>query len=371
VSDVSARWSRVRNLVIGRFERTSDLLLAEPTLAAVRENLPGARITLWMSSQPAPAAPLVAGDADLLVTPGWLERQPTDEPPASTLPALGEEAQRLRAGGFDAALLLTRFEERSGAAALVLRLAGVPAVAAHADEVPGTRISDPITPLSADAHQVNRDLHLVEALGFRVSRRRLSVTVSPSTAARTARLLSDLGLRSEAGYVAIEVANGGAAPSYQADRLADVGRRIAKALGVGLVLIGDETAGDYSEEIASSFGDDAVAVTGRTSPATLAAVLADARAYVGHAGWLMYLAEALGTPGVVFWGGDRQRSRLRPRSPGLLLLRREVDCASCDGADCSRERFCLDLPPADVANAVLLLIGGRGTRAAPIRMPSG
>ena len=365
MSNVSPAWSRAKNLIIGRFERISDFLLAEPTLAAVRENLPAARITLWTSAGAAPVAPLVAADADVLVTPGWQSHDGnTGGDAASGRPAPGDEVERLRGGAFDAALLLPRIGEGPQADVSALRLADVPLIAAQLEGSTDAQISDPVPPLPASAHQVHRNLHLIEALGFRIGRRRLSIEVSPGTSARTARLLAGLGLRPDAGYVVIEVADPPGAPSYPHERLVEVGRQIALSLGVGVVLVGDEEAGEAATEIARDLGHRAVSAVGVTSPATLAALLADALAYVGNATWPMYLAEALGTPGVLLWGGGSPRSRMRPRSPGLVLLRREVDCAACEVATCSRELGCLDLTPDTIASAVVSLVTGRADGSA-------
>ena len=355
-------WSRVQNLVVGRFERTADLLLAEPTLAALAENLPDARLTLWMSPNVAPTAPIVAGDADLLVTPGWVEAAEAGESgrldDGPTLRSLGDEAQRLHGAAFDSAMLLTRFGESPYPAALALRLAGVPLVAAQTTETASAVLSDRIPPLRSDAHQVHRDLHLVEALGFRVGRRRLSVSVAPTIAARSARLLLGAGLLLERGYVVL-AAGGRSVPVYPPERFAEAGRRIVETLRLPIVLVGRERDAITAGAIQRALGDAAVSLVGATSPVTLAALLADASAYVGNATWPMYLADAVGTPGVLLWGGDLSPSRLRPRSPHLTLLRRRTDCGRCAGADCSNQHACLDVPPAEVADAIVALLGDR------------
>ena len=55
--DARERWRRARNVLAVRLDGTAEVMATSPALAAVREHLPNARLTLLTSPSGAAAAP--------------------------------------------------------------------------------------------------------------------------------------------------------------------------------------------------------------------------------------------------------------------------------------------------------------------------
>jgi ADP-heptose:LPS heptosyltransferase len=59
---------------------------------------------------------------------------------------------------------------------------------------------------------------------------------------------------------------------------------------------------------------------------------------------------------VILYSGTELESQWEPRSAPAVLLRRDTSCSPCYGFTCPYEMECLDIPPAEVADAALRLL---------------
>lgn len=132
-------WRAVRRLLVVRLDQLGDLLMTTPALAALREGLPAAHITLLTSRGAAVLAPHLRP----IVDDWWTEDVPW-MPSGAELEPGAERAlvDRLAAGGFDAAIVFTVCTQSALPAALVCRMAGIPLRLAHARENPYGLLTD-------------------------------------------------------------------------------------------------------------------------------------------------------------------------------------------------------------------------------------
>src|SRR5438105_15927411 len=79
---------------------------------------------------------------------------------------------------FDAALIFTSFSQTPHVAGYVCYLAGIPLRAGDAKEFGGSTLTTELRSAPDELHQVERNLRLVEHLGFVVRQRRLTVAIS-------------------------------------------------------------------------------------------------------------------------------------------------------------------------------------------------
>src|SRR3954452_8652328 len=150
----------VRVLVV-RLDSLGDVVVCGPAVRAVAAG--AGHVTLLAGPRGSDAARLLPGVDDVLVFDApWIS------PDAGALdPAAVERlTARLRAGRFDAALVLTSFHQSALPTALLLRLAGVPWIAAVSTDFPGALL-DVRLPEPPDAPEPVRMLAIAEGAGWR------------------------------------------------------------------------------------------------------------------------------------------------------------------------------------------------------------
>jgi ADP-heptose:LPS heptosyltransferase len=183
-------WSTVRRLLVMRADNIGDVIMAGPALRALKENLPDLHLTLLASPAGSQAAGLLPWIDDLLT---WrvlwqdLGRLPFDPEREWSL------VERLRDGRFDAALILTSFSQTPYPAAFLCQLAGIPLRAGESKEVGNGELTL-FLPSAPDAlQQAERNLRLVEVLGFAVGDRDLALRIPVEATEGAARLLAGAG----------------------------------------------------------------------------------------------------------------------------------------------------------------------------------
>src|SRR5215210_3629803 len=165
-----------------RLDNIGDVVMTSPVLRALKENLPGASITLMASPGGKEAAPLLPWVDEVL---SWrdlwqdLGRLPHDAAREREL------IETLREGSYDAAIILTSFKQTPHPAGYACYLAGIPLRLGESKEWGGGVLTDEMPSAPDDLHQVERNLRLVEHAAFRVNDRSLGLRV-PEEARRTA-----------------------------------------------------------------------------------------------------------------------------------------------------------------------------------------
>ncbi len=347
-------WEAVRRVLALRLDNVGDVVMLGPALRTLRRNLPGAHITLMGSSGGAHVAPLLPWvDEVMAERVVWQDaggRMPLD--PQRELALVGRIAQ----GRFDAALVFTSFSQSPWPPAYACYLAGVPLRAGQADDFGGSLLTHVVPPLDRAAHQVDRNLHLLERLGFTVAGRHLEIHVPVSARESAARMLEPFDLTPGHAFVALAPGASCAARRYPPERFPVVAARLADA-GLPVVVVGSEREAWLAAPILEANRGRAVwSLVGRTDVAELAAVLAEAALVVTNDSGPMHLADAADSPLVVLFSGTDLESQWRPRRSPARLLRRPTACTPCYRFDCPLDLACLDIPPEEVVEHALDLL---------------
>lgn len=348
------RWAAARNVLAVRLDNVGDLLMCGPALRAIREGLPTARLTLWASPGGSAAAALLPVVDDVLATKVvWqdLGQMPLD--PSRELALVAELARRR----FDAAIVFTSFAQSPYPPAYACYLAGVPLRAGQSKEFGGSLLTTWVKPRPDDEHQVERNLHLVEALGFAVGSRDLFVAVPPEARASVESKLASRGLPPGRRYVVLHAAASCPARTYPGARFAAVAREVAERSGLRVVLTGSARESALVAELAREIGPGALPLAGETTLPELAATLEEAAVVITNNTSTMHLADALRRPSVVLFAGTELESQWRPRSSPARLLRRDTWCTPCYRFICPTRQECLDVLPSEVASAALRALG--------------
>jgi ADP-heptose:LPS heptosyltransferase len=309
-----------RHVLVARQDSMGDVLLAGPAVRAVAAE--AGRVTLLCGPRGRAAAELLPEVDEVVVAhAGWIDA----EPRRVTREVVDELVDRLVDLEIDQALVLTSFHQSPLPLALMLRMAGVPTIAAVSVDYPGSLL-DIRHRVDDDIHEVERGLSLAATLGYRLAEE------------------DDGGLRVRLGgadvpdlegrYVVVHPGASVPARAWAPERhaaLVDVliegGRRV--------VVTGDTSERPLTSLVAGPRRPGVVDLGGRVDLAGLARVLGGAEVVVvGNTG-PAHLAAAVGTPVVSLFSPVVPAVRWRPWGVAHELLGEQG--AACAG---SRARVC-------------------------------
>ena len=151
-----------RHVLVARQDSMGDVLLAGPAVRAVAAG--AERVTLLCGPRGRGAAELLPGVDQVVVEhASWIDA----EPRRVTREAVDLLVDRLTDLEIDQAVVLTSFHQSPLPLALLLRMAGVPTIAAVSVDYPGSLL-DVRHRADDDLHEVERGLSLVATLGYRL-----------------------------------------------------------------------------------------------------------------------------------------------------------------------------------------------------------
>jgi ADP-heptose:LPS heptosyltransferase len=337
--------------LVARLDSAGDVLLQGPAVRAVAAR--SRRVTMLCSPRGEAAAALLPGVDDLVVYPAeWVD----PDPRPVRRKAVDDLVDRLAALSPDAAVVLTSFHQSALPVALLLRMAGVPRVGAISPEYPGSLLDVRHAPPD-DAHEVERSLSLVAAMGFELPAGddgRLRVV-------RTGRLPEEMD--GFAPFVAVHPGASAPARAWSAacnaelvDLLVAGGRRV--------VVTGSAGERELCARVAGRPRPGVLDLSGRVDLSGLAEVLAAADVLVcGNTG-PAHLAAAVGTPVVSLFAPVVPAARWRPwKVAHALLGRQDAPCAGTRARECPVPGHpCLDSVTADEALRAVEELSAAGSR---------
>src|SRR5262249_29774324 len=251
------------------------------------------------------------------------------------------------------AVVFTSYHQSPLPLALLLRLAGMPRIAAISTDYPGSLL-DVRHRVADELPEAERALSLAEAAGF---------TLPPEDFGRIALprpLTGANGLRPPGRYVVVHPGASVPARACPPARCREIVRALVGA-GWPVVVTGTWEERALTAEIAGAEADD---LGGCTTVAELAAVLAGAECVVVANTGPAHLAAAAGTPVVSLFAPTVSYARWRPCGvPAIRLGEPDAPCRDTRATDCPVAGHpCLStVDPVDVVAAVEELSGARNS----------
>ena len=357
---MNGAWAEVRRVLVMRLDNIGDVVMTGPVLRALKENLPGARITLMASPGGGKAAALLPWVDDVLTwRVVWQDLGRLPLAPARET----EMIEKIKAGGYDGAVVLTSFKQTPHPAGYACYLAGIPLRLGESKEWGGGVLTDEVPAAPDDLHQTERNLRLVEHAGFRVRDRSLGLQVPKEARSSVAGLLEGRGVPPGSPYLLISPWTSARSRNYPTDRFALAARRVSEETGWPVVVSGTEADRERGGALLGPLGDRGMDLIGQTDLAGLAALVEGAGLLLTSNTSTMHIADALRTPEVVLFAGTELEEQWRPRHAPHRLLRRETSCSPCYAFTCPYTQECLDIPPGEVAEACLSLLSEIGAHA--------
>ncbi len=352
-------WLTAKNILVVRLDNTGDVLMLGPAVRAVKETSPAARITLLASPAGASAVPLLPWIDDVIIwRPIWQDvggRMAFD--PARERELIELLAER----GFDAVLIFTSFSQAPHTPAYVCYLAGIPLRAGESNEFGGSTLSTQLQGGPVEMHQVERNLRLVEHLGFVARDRSLKVFLPQNEDAMLFSLLRSVDIKPEEPYLVLHPGASAKARRYPAERFGIVAQQLTQR-GWQVLVTGVEREAALLDEV-SNAAPDAHILREKTTLAQYAALIKHAALVICNDTLPMHLADAVRTPEVVLFSGTDYEEQWRPRSTTARLLRRPTPCHPCYLFACPIGLPCLDIAPEEVVAEAEALLALKGTGA--------
>jgi heptosyltransferase-2 len=302
-----------------------DAVMALPAIADVRRGSPGATIAIAARSSVAALFGMVPGIDEVITLVDGLEK------------GIGSDT------AFDTAILLPN----SFRAAVIARRGGIPDRWGYRTGWRGLLLTRAVDRAPAGIHQVAYYQHLVRALGFPSGPSEPRLDVSPQARAAAARTLEQAGWDGRAPLVVLSpgAAHGGA-KRWAPSSFAELAHELAVD-GVRSALVGSETDAPAGCAIESALGHSTPVMNliGQTDLATLAGVLAIARALVTNDSGAMHLGAAIGTPVTALFGPTDARvtgprTAVSSRSQPIVLTH-PVWCSPCGLRECPLDHACM------------------------------
>jgi ADP-heptose:LPS heptosyltransferase len=331
-----------RHVLVARQDSMGDVLLAGPAVRAVAAG--AGRVTLLCGPRGRDAARMLPGVDEVVVAhAAWIDAGPG----RVTRAGVDQLVDRLAGLGIDRAVVLTSFHQSPLPLALLLRMAGVPAIAAISEDYPGSLL-DVRHRVGEDLHEVERALSLVATLGYRLppgDDGRLRVLPG--------RADGPPGL--DGPYVVVHPGASVPARAWSPRRHAALVEALVEG-GRRVVVTGAAEERALTARVAGRRrGEGVVDLGGRVDLGGLAGVLAGAEAVVAGNTGPAHLAAAVGTPVVSLFAPVVPAARWRPWGVAHVLLGDQgAACAGTRARVCPVPGHpCLDaVPVAEVMAAV-------------------
>ncbi|HJT22201.1 MAG TPA: lipopolysaccharide heptosyltransferase II [Nitrospira sp.] len=320
-----------------------DIVHAMPTLSLLRRTYPSARFTWLVKQQWSGLVERIEG-VDTVCSlasglGGWL----------SSLPAL-------RSQQFDVAVDLQGLF-RSAAMGW---LSGARERIGFANGREGSPwfYTKPVPVPPGELHAVDRYLLVASAMGaIPVDRPEFTFRIPPSDHDEVDRLLERHGVKSQSGWVAINVSARWATKRWPTASFAAVADRL-QTQGFGpVVFIGSSGERADIAAVLASMRTGAVNLAGTTPVGFLPALLGQARVLLTNDSGPMHIAAAVGTPVVALFG-PTSALRTGPYGSQHVVLTHKIPCSPCFSRTCHHTPHlaCLaDITPDEAYAAVVQL----------------
>ena len=309
--------------LIARLDNIGDVLLTGPGVRAVSQA--GTEVTYLAGKAGARAAELLPGVSRVITFDApWVAFDAPEVEPDKIKQAIAD-IESVEASD---AIILTSFHQSPLPLALLMRMAGVPRIAATCVDYPG-RLLDVRHPYLDDAHEVEQTLSLCRASGYPLADhddRALRIDLPHSVV---------LEAHPAASYVVVHP--GASVPARQLP--VGTASGVVKALvaaGRHVVVTGTASELALARRVTAGVDPDRVTVAaGTTDLVDVARVIAGADAVVcGNTG-AVHLAAAVGTPVVEAFAPVVPAHRWYPwMVPHALLGRLSIECSGCRARAC-------------------------------------
>lgn len=344
-----------REILIVKFCCMGDAVLVVPSLRALRETFPGARVTMLCTPRTLP----IFQDCEYLDEVSVFKltgSRGAAEFVTAGIPALFRTLGMLRARRFDVAI---DFDNYYNWTTFLSFLAGVPTRVGFDPPGQGRRflLTNPV-PYAGDRHMVEFYLDLPRAIGADTDHRDPELPVAPGAASWAKTFLADHG--HVPGSRPLVALSPGRSEAWHFIRWSEedfvaTGEALHEEFGARVLLVGGKSEVGIAERMVgllTARGVPSIDATGRSDLHQSKALLRHADLLVCNDSGPMHLSAAVGTPTLAVFG-PANHWRWGPYGLQHRVERTELPCSPCLfmgklGVCPGKELACLDVPRSRV-----------------------
>jgi predicted lipopolysaccharide heptosyltransferase III len=340
-----------RNILAIKLRYLGDVLLATPTLQALKAAFPAARLTVLVNR----------GTDDILRA-----NSDVDEIIAldrGSIVQQGRFVWEIRRRRFDTVVDLT---DGDRAAFLTWTSGAGVRIGFNAEDRWTGRCYTTVVRGKPGAHRIDRDLAVLAPLGVAAGERLPRLWLTAEDDARAQRLVEQLDIPRDRPWVVIQPGARYWFKAWPVERFAELADRLNDTLGCQVLVGGSPQEESLTQSVVGLAKSRLLSIAGRSDVRTLAALLKRSALFVGNDTGAMHIAAAVGTP-VVGLFGPSNPAEWGPRGSRADVIYKGLDCRICFHPTCRRgEENCMKLIGVqEVFEAAARLVGqGRPERQA-------
>lgn len=336
----------MQKILIIKLRYIGDVLLATPTLRAIKAARPDVRVTMMVNRG---TEGVLSGNPDID------EILVLDKGSVVAQWRLIVELRRRR---FDTVIDLTDGDR----SAFLSWVSGASVRIGFNDEHRrrGVCYSAIVPPQPGLRHRVERDLAALKSLGVPASEQQPKLWLTEEDEASADQLLDRLGIRRERALIVLQPGARYWFKAWPAERFAELADRLASEYDCQVLIGGSKDEEALAQRIHEAATCRPVSIAGRTTLKQFAAIAKRASLFVGNDSGAMHIAAAMGTPMVALFGPSNP-DEWGPRGGQAQVLYKGLDCRACFHPTCERgELNCMRqllVEAVYVASAQLLTSG--------------
>jgi predicted lipopolysaccharide heptosyltransferase III len=339
----------MRNVLVIKLRYIGDVLLATPTLRAIKAAWSDVRVTMMVNR----------GTEDVLSgNPDIDEIVVLDK---GSLAAQSRLIARLRHRQFDTVIDLTDGDR----SAFLSWVSGAPVRIGFNDEHRwrGKWYTHVVPSLSGIQHRIDRDLEALKPLSIQAGSKDLQLWLTPEEEKSADQLLDQLAVQRSQSMVIFQPGARYWFKAWPPERFAELADRLTAQYGCQVLIGGSDQDVDLAQQIRQMAKSSLVIMAGRTTIKQFAAIVKRSALFVGSDSGAMHIAAAVGTPTVALFGPSNP-AEWGPRGGPVEVLYKEIDCRSCFHPTCERgEQNCMRLISVDEVTLAAAGLMGRAQLA--------
>lgn len=332
--------SNIHRILIRATNWVGDAVMTMPAIEAVRENFPGAHITVL-------ARPWVIPLLENHPAVNKILPYRRGNGPKEDFLEMIHVVRQIRTQDFDLAILFQNAFE----AALLTFMGGIKNRVGYNTDGRGLLLSHGVRRREdiMRSHQVEYYLAILRGMGWEAKSKDPTLYVDPKENESMVDLLLTHGIEEQDFLVALSPgAIYGPAKRWPSERFAKIGDWAIKKWRAKVLIMGSEGEKDIGAAVRGAMKQPALDLSGMTSLACAMALIKRCGFFVTNDSGLMHVAAALHVPLVAIFGSTDPVAT-GPRGPNARIVQHETECAPCLKPDCPEDYRCmLSIEPEEV-----------------------
>jgi heptosyltransferase-3 len=339
----------MRNLLLIKLRYIGDVLLATPTVRAIKAAQPDVRVTMMVNR----------GTEDVLSgNPDLDEIVVLDK---GSLAAQWQLIAGLRSRRFDTVIDLTDGDR----SAFLSWISGAPVRIGFNDEHRwrGRCYTQVVQPVPGVQHRIDRDLEALKPIGIQPGSKDLQLWLTPEEANSADQLLDQLDVQRSQSIVLLQPGARYWFKAWPPERFAELTDRLMSQYGCHVLIGGGDQDIDLAQQIQQMAKSRPIIMAGHTTIKQFAAIAKKSALFIGSDSGAMHIATAVDTPVVALFGPSDPRE-WGPRGGPAEVIYKGVDCRACFHPTCQRgEQNCMQLITIDEVMIAAARLMGRARLA--------